>query len=145
MKGIVKCVFFVWYDNLVDKLTIFQNQAVTYVETQQIKEGVEADLYTFNGDASKDLAIVRVAAGHKTPLQRILKGEKTIEGYLDGQAILTVTHLDSTQSVTAYPGNAELETPVAINETMQWSAGTNLMFYEICLPPYEDGRFEDLN
>lgn len=138
-------MLFVWYDTLMNKLTTFQNQAVTYVETQQVKEGVEADLYTFNGDASKDLAIVRVAAGHKTPLQRILKGEKTIEGYLDGQATLMVTHPDNTQSVVIYPGSVELETSVAVNDTMQWSADTGLTFYEICWPPYEDGRFENIS
>jgi hypothetical protein len=137
--------FSVWYDVLMDKLTTFQNQTVTYVETQQVKEGVEADLYTFNDDASKDLAIVRVAAGHKTPLQRVLKGEKTVEGYLGGTATLTVTHPDESQSISAYPGSTETEAVVAINDTMQWSANTYLTFYEICWPPYEDGRFENLN
>ena len=88
---------------------------------------------------------MRVAAGHKTPLQRIVKGDKTIEGYLDGQATLTVTRPDNSQSVATYPGNAELEASVAVNDTLQWSADTNLTFYEICWPPYEDGRFENLS
>lgn len=129
----------------MDKLVIFQNQAVTYIETQQVKEGVEADLYTFDDDSSKDLAIVRVAAGHKTPLQRVVKGEKTIEGYLGGQGSLAVTRPDNTQVVVSYPGNVEPETSVAANDTMQWSAITDLTFYEICWPPYEDGRFENLS
>jgi hypothetical protein len=137
--------FFVCYDSCMNKVTTFQGEAVTYMETQQIIEGVEADLYLFTGNSSKDLAIVRVAAGHTTPLQRILTGEKTVEGYLDGHATLTVTHMDNTQSVISYPGNANQEISVAINETMQWLADSDLTFYEICWPPYEDGRFKNLD
>jgi hypothetical protein len=128
----------------MSKLTTFLNQAVTYVETLQVKEGVEADTYSFNDDASKDLAIVRVAAGYKTPLQRIVKGEKTSEGYLEGKGTLGITHPDGKHSVNTYPDSPETEVSVAVNDTMQWSADMNLTFYEICWPPYEDGRFEDL-
>jgi hypothetical protein len=27
---------------------------------------------------------------------------------------------------------------------MQWTAKTDLIFYEICYPKYEDGRYENL-
>ena len=47
---------------------------VTYVETMQVKDGVSCDVYTFDNDNSKDLAIVTVDKGSKTPLQKIQKG-----------------------------------------------------------------------
>lgn len=129
----------------MDKLKEFHNQAVTYLESQLVKEGVEADLYIFNGDTSKDLAIVRVAAGYKTPLQRVLTGKKTIEGYLNGKATLTVISPDNKLRAIVYPGNNDLETIVEVNDTMQWAADTNLTFYEICWPPFSEGRFENLS
>jgi hypothetical protein len=129
-------------------LTIFNNRPVAYVETMQVKDGVECDTYSFVGDNSKDLAIVRVMKGFKTPLQRILKGTKTIEGYMNGNGTLTVTSIDG--STKTYPfiqgkgANPNSEIEVHIGELMQWSAKTDLTFYEICEPPYEDERFENL-
>lgn len=121
---------------------------ITFVETQAVKEGVTADLYTFDGDTSKDLAIVHVTADHKTPLQRILKGTKTIEGYMSGKGSLTVIAQDELEKKYDFTentnNNPNTEIEVHIGELMQWSAKTNLTFYEICEPPYEDGRFEDL-
>ncbi|HEX8227016.1 MAG TPA: hypothetical protein VF572_04070 [Candidatus Saccharimonadales bacterium] len=128
----------------MDTLNAFHGQAIKYVETQDVSEGVEADLYTFDNDNSRDLAIVRVAASHKTPLQRILKGKKTVEGYMEGRGSLSLMHSDGSQIVRAYPDSEMTETIVEINDIMQWSAETNLTFYEICWPPYEDGRFENL-
>jgi len=126
----------------MEKLSTFQNQIVTYVETVQVREGVEADSYLFSGNSAKDLAVVRVAAGYETPLQRIVKGEKTIEGYMSGKGKLTIVHENGSRSTIVYPESNKIETSVAINDTMQWSADTDLVFYEICWPPYKDARLE---
>lgn len=121
---------------------------ITFIETQQTKEGVLSDIYAFDGDNSKDLAIVHVTKGYKTPLQRILKGAKTIEGYMTGSGTLTVTAQDRSQKTHTFTGNTDanpdIETEVHIGELMQWSADIDLTFYEICEPPYEDGRFENV-
>ncbi len=79
LKSSLGSLFFC-YHIYINKLTKFQNKEVTFVETQQVKEGVEADLYSFYEDNSKDLAIVRAKADYKTPMQRILKGEKNHRG-----------------------------------------------------------------
>jgi hypothetical protein len=129
----------------MDKLTKFQNQKITFIETQQVKEGVEADLYSFNEDNSKDLAIVRVRADYKTPMQRILKGEKTVEGHLDGEGTLAVTHPSGNTTINKYPNSDKAGVSLGIDDIMQWSASTDLTFYELCWPPYEDGRFENLS
>lgn len=35
------------------------------------------------------------------------------------------------------------EIAVMINDVMQWQADSDLVLYEICFPPYEDGRFQN--
>lgn len=120
---------------------------VKFIETQQVKEGVGCDTYSFVNDNSRDLAIVRVKAGHKTPLQKILKGTRTIEGFLEGAAVLTVRSEDGNiKSYTFKSSDSPKEIEVNVGQVMQWVAApdTGLTFYEICYPPYKDGRFENL-
>jgi mannose-6-phosphate isomerase-like protein (cupin superfamily) len=119
---------------------------VSFVETQTVKEGVECDIYTFVGDSSKDLAVVTVSKGHKTPLQRVLLGTKTVEGYVAGKGTLTVYSNDVAKTYAFKTGGINKEVLVEVGQTMQWHADGNidLIFYEICEPPYEDGRFENL-
>ncbi len=121
---------------------------VSFVETVQVTNAVECDVYTFDGESTKDLGIIIIEPGCKTPLQRVLKGDRTIEGYLAGKGKLTVTQPDGKQRV--YVVNEGLREPmmvtVAIDELMQWKAdeGSNLVVYEICYPPYEDGRYQNI-
>lgn len=120
---------------------------VRFVETQQVKEGVECDIYVFEDDDSKDLAIIRVAKGCKTPLQRVLLGDKTIEGFLNGYELLKVTSRSREEKIYEFkPGDSRKEVVVGVGETMQWHAigNSDLTFYEICEPAYEDGRFENI-
>ncbi|HSX07772.1 MAG TPA: hypothetical protein VLG11_02665 [Candidatus Saccharimonadales bacterium] len=121
---------------------------ITFVENQTVKDGVTADIYTFDDDSSKDLAIVHVTKGYKTPLQRILKGTQTIEGYMNGNGTLTVTAQDGSVKTHTFAENSDsnpsTEIEVHIGELVQWSAETDLNFYEIREPPYEDGRFENI-
>lgn len=125
-----------------------KEQSVSFVETMQVASGVECDIYTFDDDLTKDLGIIRIKQGSKTPLQKVLKGDRTIEGYISGKGKLTVTKADGSQRV--YDVNEQLKEPVdvtvSIGEQMQWvaEASSDLMVYEICFPPYEDGRYENL-
>jgi hypothetical protein len=123
-----------------------ESLAVQFVETQTVKEGVECDIYTFTDDASRDLAIVRVLKSFKTPLQRILLGTKTIEGFVEGEGTLTVRDGDGKEKAYTPTAFGE-EVIVEVGQIMQWHAAgeSDLTFYEICEPPYVDGRFENLN
>lgn len=129
----------------------FENrtQPITFIETTKVTDGVECDVYTFDGDSTKDLGVIRVQEGYKTPLQKVLKGDKTIEGYISGRGKLVITKPDNTK--VEYPVNEKTEKPftvtVAIGELMQWQADIEspLVAYEICFPPYEDGRYENIN
>lgn len=131
-----------------EPLTKFQHHQVAFVRTDQIKDGVECDVYEFVDDASKDLAIVRVEAGCNTPLQRVLLGDSTTEGYLSGEGQLLVSDAEGHTTVYGYSeaGQATNPVDVSIGQIMQWHAGDEaLVFYEICKPPYQEGRFENLD
>ncbi len=119
---------------------------VTFIETIQVKEGVECDTYSFANDHTKDLAIVKVTKGHKTPLQKVLKGNKTVEGFLEGRGRLVVNSGKNKESYEFDNASKPKEIIVEVDQIMQWTASgeTDLVFYEICEPPYEDGRFENL-
>jgi hypothetical protein len=120
---------------------------ISFVETTHVVDGVDCDVYSFIGDTSKDLGVVKISPGSKTPLQRVLKGDRTVEGYVSGKGKLTITKTDGKQEV--YVAEGESQKPVVtvgIGELMQWEADekVGLVAYEICFPPYEDGRYEDL-
>lgn len=125
-----------------------KEQPVSFVETTHVTDGVDCDVYTFIGDQSKDLGVIRISPGSKTPLQRVLKGERTIEGYLSGKGKLTITKPDGKQEVYVAKGESKepIIVTVGIGELMQWEAGeeVGLVVYEICFPPYEEGRYENM-
>ncbi len=133
------------------KLTTFVFQGrvspVRFIETLTIKEGVTCDTYAFTKDDTKDLAVVQVKKGYKTPLQRVLSGDKTIEGFLEGQATLTILESSGKRRFYEFgPGQANKPVIVKVGQLMQWQADKNsdFVFYEICQPPYKEGRFENL-
>lgn len=130
----------------ISKLETFNEEPVTFVETQNIKSGVVCDVYSFDKDGSKDLGVVTVSKGSKTPLQKVIKGDKTIEGFLSGSGTLTITkeggEIKKYDFSNLTPKN---EVEVAIGQTMQWEASQDLVFYEICYPPYKDGRFKNIS
>lgn len=128
-----------------ERLTTFQGQSVEFVESMVVTKGVVCDVYQYVEDDTCDLGIVTVQAGCKTPLQKVLKGEKTIEGRVSGSATLVVKSTNGEVKKYSYPDTKE-PTVVQIGEIVQWHAdnGQDLVFYEICYPPYQDGRFENL-
>ena len=95
---------------------------------------------------NSDLGIIRILPGCKTPLQKILKGDKTIEGHVSGNGILKVISNDEKKVIYEFLHSAISEVEIKIDEIMQWHAHKDspLMVYELCYPPYEDGRYENL-
>jgi len=120
---------------------------IAFVETMEVKEGVNCDVYTFDGDDTRDLAIIAVDKGVSTPLQRVLKGTRTTEGYIWGEGKLTITREDGSKESHTFPGLEPVSRAfhVGVGDTMQWTAQDDLTFYEVCEPPYVDGRFENLS
>ncbi len=119
---------------------------ISFVETMKVKAGVTCDVYSFKDDDSKDLAIVTVEKGGRTPLQKVLQGVETIEVFYSGKGILRVS-TDGVANTYVFPNDVVKEVPVSVGDIMQWQADeeVDLVFYEICTPPYQDGRFKNLN
>lgn len=120
-------------------------QSVNYIESMEIKTGVVCAIYEFTEDDTKDLALVKVAKGHTTPLQKVLNGEMTVEGYVSGEGTLFVDN--GVEKVEyRYPNKDNSTVEVIVGSIMQWSASetSDLVFFEVCTPPYEDGRFENI-
>lgn len=128
----------------MQKLTEFQGEAVEFVETVHVIDGVECVIFRYVVTDEKDLGIVTVKPGCNTPLQKVVAGDKTIEGLVSGCGKLVVT--DRTGNETVYELNEVDNKPVVVKvgECMQWFADTELVFYEICYPPYQDGRYANL-
>lgn len=124
------------------------DRAVSFKERNDIIDGVVCDVYSFVGDDRKDLGIINIKAGKKTPLQKVLSGDRTIEGYLSGKGKLTIVKKNGGAIVYEFDGKTELTKiiPVSVGEIMQWEADENseLIVSEIRYPPYEDGRFENI-
>lgn len=126
-------------------LSEFGGEPISFVETSQVKEGVVCDVYSFDGDDQKDLGIVRVKKGYKTPLQRVLEGDKTLEIFQTGQGVLRVTNTDRIETRHSFPSDNLAEVEIKVGDLVQWEATEDLVFAEVCYPPYKDGRFENLN
>ena len=124
-----------------------QSQRVSYLGTSAVTEGVECDVYEFEGDKTKDLGIIRISAGAKTPLQRVLKGDRTVEAYISGRGRLVLRRKDATED-EIHPAEEGQRFSVDVHEgdTMRWEAAddSGLVVSEVCFPPYEDGRYENL-
>ena len=131
--------------NTSSKLVTFRGELVEFVETQAVNDGVTCDVYSFIGDDTKDLGIIRIKQGSQTPKQLILKGDKTIEGFLVGEVDLTFSRETQDRTVYAYSDDGYgVETVLGVGDTMQWYASEDSVLYEICYPPYEEGRFNEL-
>ena len=119
---------------------------IKFVEFMNVKDGVDCEVYAFVNDDTKDLGIVTVRQGSSTPKQKVLQGKRTIEGYLSGKGVLKITQASGERLSYAFPNTAGLkEVTVIVGDTMQWAADEELVFYEICEPPYRDGRFQNLD
>jgi len=125
------------------KLFEYNSQPVKFIESSEVKDGVVCDVYEFVNDKSKDLGIVSVQKGYGTPLQLVVGGEKTVKIYQQGQGVLNVTDQNGNKSEYNFPSE-QSEVEVKIGEKMQWEALEDLVFAEICYPPYKEGRFKDL-
>lgn len=123
-------------------------QPVVYKETVSVNPDVDCDVYGFEGDDEKDLGIIKIKVGGKTPLQKVLKGQRTVEGHVSGQGKLVITRVDGKEETykVSDTDSAKFKIDVGIGERMQWKADpdSKLVAFEVCIPPYEDGRFENL-
>jgi len=119
---------------------------VTFIESVEVKPGVDCDVYSFDGDQNRDLAVVTVAQGVKTPRQRVLSGVTTTEGYISGKGTLSVESPDGHEEIIYFDEQNPGAVMVEVGDVMQWTADpdSELVFSEVCVPPFQEGRFENL-
>jgi hypothetical protein len=118
------------------------------VESVQVAEGVVCDVYEHPGTKDRDLGIITIQPGCKTPLQKVVSGSETIEGWVSGRGRLMITRVDGSRVVHEVDerGGVEFSCVVEVGEMMQWEADeeSELVAFEICYPPYEPGRYENI-
>ena len=121
---------------------------ISFIETQIVADGVTCDSYAIKDDDSRDFAIIKVDKKCRTPVQKVIKGKKTIEGFLAGTGnLVTYSRNKRRQSIYTYGGADGCEpVRVKVGEKMQWVAGDtdDLYFFEICQPPFKQGRFKNV-
>ena len=138
----------------MEKLTSFTFRGDTlsaqFQESLEVTEGVVCDVYIHPETNERDLGIINIQPGCKTPLQRVIGGDETIEGFISGKGKLTISYADPKRTPTVYEVDDQtgegFTCIVEVGETMQWEASENceLVAFEICYPPYKDGRYVNL-
>jgi hypothetical protein len=130
----------------------FFNQSVRYIETTKPAPGVSCDVYEYIGDSTKDLGIICIEPGANTPLQKVLSGDRTIEGYISGKGRIVVhRHLDNNVFVEEIHHVSETSkrpyyVDIRVGDMIQLFADkdSELLIYEVCFPPYQDGRYQNI-
>ncbi len=123
-------------------------EPVEFIETIKVKLGVVCHVYKFKNRSNCDLGIIEISKGENTPKQKILKGDRTIEGYISGSGELVVQNQNKTpESYKVGNKNQEFQIDLVVDDIMQWTANVNeeLTCFEVCFPAYEEGRFLNLD
>lgn len=135
------------------------NTPIIFEELVQVAPGVQCGVFSFDKegerDKIRDLGIIIIEPGGQTPIQRVILGDRTIEGLIYGSGALRVIRSNggNPQYETHYFDSEDLLNPttnisitVSEGDIMQWTADPNtyLIVYEICEPPFTEGRFETI-
>lgn len=131
-----------------DQLVEFGGRGVTFEESNIAYRGVMCHVYSFTDTDAEDLAIIDVKPGYATPRQRVIDGERTTEAFIKGAGVLVIEATDGSTQEYAFDSERAADHPgvtVGIGQIMHWVAGDEgLVFAEVCRPPYQEGRFEDM-
>jgi hypothetical protein len=109
------------------------NEPVVYSETIHVADGVDCDVYTFVNDSSKDLGIIRIESGKSTPLQKVLKGKKTIEGHISGKGKLTITKSNGKRNIYVVDENNNNIFEVIVKNWRYNAMGSGSAFKSYCI------------
>jgi hypothetical protein len=131
------------------KIESFQFQGETFstkfIESSEVFSGVRCDVYVHPETKERDLGVIYIEAGKRTEAQKVLQGEQTIEGYISGIGELIIIKPNGERLVFVVgPETAGFSHPIEVGDIMQWRAEEDLIVFEICFPPFQDGRFENL-
>jgi hypothetical protein len=129
------------------RLRTFTFEGVTYTvrysHTEQVCDGVECDVYELVGCTTMDMGVIRIGPKGETPEQLVLEGDRTVEGFISGEGTLKIKRAAGGTETYVMDGSP-FSIDVCVGDTMQWVAGRRLEAYEMCKPPYAEGRFRNL-
>jgi len=130
----------------IDRLSYFgYDTLLEFVSSNTVFPGVTCDVYNLPENDECDLGIIKIEAGKKTTPQKVLSGSKTIEGYVSGSGILIITKPDGeVRKFSVGPGTEGFTCEIEVGDIMQWIALEDLVIFEVCYPPYKDGRYQNL-
>ena len=141
-----------WNEEIVTEILSRGRHALEYlvdfVERVEVIPGeVYCDTYkAANGKDIWDLGVIRIVKkGGATLRQEVLDGDKTVEGYIYGRGELRIARKNGKKEVYR-ADKGPIHVFVKIGDIMQWKADSDstLIAYEICYPPYSDGRYRNL-
>ena len=116
-----------------------------YESTNEVKTGVMCDVYSVRERTDVDFAFVKMESGCSTPLQLVLGGEKTVEIHLSGAGQFFFQENEQAEpEVFRLEDGKPFQLTIPIGSKVRWTAETELTFVEVCYPPYEDGRYRNL-
>ena len=124
-----------------------QQSSIVFITSVNVTTGVRCDVYEILGDPTKDVGKIYIDPNCRTPLQKVLNGDRTIEGHISGQGSLTIIKPDGEKDVySVAEQGCGFSQEVKVGELMQWRADldSELVVCEICYPPYQDGRYENI-
>ena len=121
-------------------------QPVKFIERMVVvKNSVTCDVYEINGE--KDLAIIHIAPNGATPLQQVIQAETiTLEEHVYGEGKLVIKRKNGEIEVFDTT-TGKINVLVNQGDYMQWQNTSNnaeLTAFEVCYPPYQDGRYHNL-
>lgn len=116
------------------------------ISSEDIYTGVNCTIFIDLDNETHDFAVVSVTAAHKTPRQRIISGEKTIESFVGGKGSFIIERDGKIDTFIVDKSATQTSWEVFPGDIIRWCADSksDLTFIEVCEPPYQDGRFENL-
>ncbi|MCB9813269.1 MAG: hypothetical protein H6772_02570 [Pseudomonadales bacterium] len=116
-----------------------------FIVSSEVFPGVVCDVYLHPETKERDLGVIYIESGKKTKPQKVLTGQETIEGYISGKGRLIILKPNGEKLVfEVSPETEGFSHTIEVGDIMQWQSDENLVVFEICYPPYQDGRFENL-
>lgn len=117
-----------------------------FVESSEVFPGVVCDVYLHPETRERDLGVIYIEAGKSTKPQKVLSGTETIEGYISGKGRLCIRKPSGETIIFEVgPETEGFSHVIEVGDIMQWQAEDDLVVFEICYPPYEEGRFENMD
>lgn len=115
----------------------------------EVVPGVWCDVYSHPETGERDYALVTMQPGTETPLQRVVQPHsETIEAYISGKGTFTLERNGFIETFEVGSDTSSDQSWLIIEgDSIQWKAApdSELVFAEVCYPPFQPGRYKNLS